>query len=79
MWCADFTCAACAGTGGGAVEGKRYDGFSVPRYGAAVLPGENKKLGASMAKLVRRHTSNVEIISSNLVGSIQIFFGPSFF
>ena len=26
-----------------------------------------------MAKLVRRHTSNVEIISSNLVGSI--FFG----
>ena len=51
------------------MEGKRYDGFSVARYGAAVLPGENKKLGASMAKLVRRHTSNVEIISSTLVGS----------
>ena len=26
-----------------------------------------------MAKLVRRHTSNVEIISSNLVGSIYFF------
>ena len=28
-----------------------------------------------MAKLVRRHTSNVEIISSNLVGSIYFFLG----
>ena len=33
-----------------------------------------------MAKLVRRHTSNVEIISSTLVGSIYfLFLGPSLF
>ena len=30
-----------------------------------------------MAKLVRRHTSNVEIVGSNPTGSI--FFGSSFF
>ncbi|KAK5778868.1 hypothetical protein RI543_003794 [Arxiozyma heterogenica] len=30
--------------------------------------------GASMAKLVRRHTSNVEIIGSNPIGSTAFFF-----
>ena len=36
---------------------------------------------ASMAKLVRRHTSNVEIIGSNPIGSIQSrhFVGAYFF
>ena len=37
---------------------------------------------ASMAKLVRRHTSNVEIIGSNPIGSSLIslsgFFGAAF-
>ena len=31
------------------------------------------KIEASMAKLVRRHTSNVEIIGSNPIGSIFDF------
>lgn len=35
------------------------------------------KIEASMAKLVRRHTSNVEIIGSNPIGSI-IFFHHSY-
>ena len=32
------------------------------------------KIEASMAKLVRRHTSNVEIIGSNPIGSIYLIF-----